>query len=132
MKSLFASDKIYVASSKTPNAGRGVYARRDIKKDELIEKCPVIIVSEGDMANLNESILTSYFFYYGRDKNKLLITLGFGSIYNHSYQPNARYKIKHNEKVMEFVATKEIKKDTEIVINYKGVNSRNKNPLWFE
>jgi len=95
MKKLSASDNIYISKSKILNAGRGVYARRDIKKNEIIEKCPLIEAPKHDMANLKESILVTYFFYFGKNKERLAVALGFGSIYNHSYKPNARYKIKH-------------------------------------
>ena len=95
MNKLITSDKIYIRQSRIANAGRGVYARRDIKKDEIIEKCPIIEVPKHDVANLRESILVTYFFYFGKNKERLIIALGFGSIYNHTYEPNATYKIKH-------------------------------------
>ena len=132
MKKISTSDKIYIRQSRILNAGRGVYARRSIKKDEIIEKCPVIEVPEHDMANLKESILVTYFFYFGKQKQRLAVALGFGSIYNHSYKPNAKYKIKHTEKSMDFIALNDIKKDDEITFDYKQENSKNKRPLWFE
>ena len=132
MKKISTSDKIYFRQSRILNAGRGVYARRSIKKDEIIEKCPVIEVPEHDMANLKESILVTYFFYFGKQKQRLAVALGFGSIYNHSYKPNAKYKIKHTEKSMDFIALNDIKKDDEITFDYKQENSKNKRPLWFE
>jgi len=128
MKKLLTSDKIYIGQSKILNAGRGVYARRDIKKGEIIEKCPVIEVPKYDMSNLRESILVTYFFYFGKNKERLVIALGFGSIYNHANKPNARYKIRHTEKTLDFIALSDIKKDDEITINY---NPRDKRPLWF-
>lgn len=131
MKKLPTSDKIYIRQSKILNAGRGVYARRDIKKDEIIEKCPVIEVPKHDMANLRESILVTYFFYFGEHKERLAIALGFGSIYNHSYKPNARFKIKHKELSIDFIALNDIKKDQEITVNYNS-NPKNKRPLWFD
>lgn len=132
MKKLFASEKVYINQSKILNAGRGVYARRDIKKDEIIEKCPVIEVPKHDMANLRESILVTYFFYFGKNKERQAVALGFGSIYNHSYKPNARFKIKHTEKSIDFIALNDIKKDEEITVNYKYQNPKNKRPLWFD
>src|ERR1035437_10087002 len=104
MKKFPASDKIYIRKSKILNAGRGVYARHDIKKDEIIENCPIIEVPKHDMANLKESILVTYFFYFGKDKERLAVVLGFGSIYNHSYKPNARYEIKPTENRIDFIA----------------------------
>ncbi len=132
MKKLFTSDKVYVGQSKITNAGRGVFAKYDIKKGEIIETCPVILVSKHDTSNLNESTLVTYFFYFGKNKDKLAIVLGFGSIYNHSYQPNMKYKIKPRERIAEFSALKDIKKDTEITFNYNYGNPKNKTPLWFE
>lgn len=133
MKKLLTSDKVYVSKSKILNAGRGVFARCDIKKDEIIERCPVIEVPKHDTSNLRESILVTYFFYYGKNKERLLVALGFGSIYNHTYKPNAAYKIKHTEKIIDFIALNDIKKDDEITFNYyNNVKTKNKSPLWFE
>lgn len=132
MKKISTSDKVYVKQSKIPNAGRGVYAKRDVKKNEIIEKCPIIDISKHDMANLSESFLVTYFFYFGKNKEKLAVALGFGSIYNHTYTPNAKYKIKQKERTIDFVALKDIKKDDEITFNYKYGNPKNKTPLWFE
>lgn len=132
MKKLFTSDKVYINRSRILNADRGVFARCDIKMGEIIEICPVILVPRHDMSNLNESVLVTYFFYFGKNKERLAIVLGFGSIYNHSYEPNARYKIKPRQKTIEFSASKDIKKDTEITFNYNYGNPKNKSPLWFE
>ena len=132
MKKLVASEKIYIKQSKILDAGRGVFAKRDIKKDELIEKCPVVEVPKYDVSNVREGILVTYFFYFGKNKQRLAIALGFGSIYNHSYKPNATYKIRHKEKTIDFIALKNIKKDDEITVNYNYGNSKDKSPLWFE
>jgi len=131
---LLASDKIYISKSRIPNADRGVFARRDIKKGEIIERCPIIEVSKNDTSNLKESVLVTYFFYFGKNKERIAVALGFGSIYNHSYKPNAIYKIKQKEKVIDFIALDDIKKNDEITFNYYNSSKPrgNKNPLWFE
>lgn len=131
---LLTSDKIYIGKSKIPNADRGVFAKRNIKKDEIVETCPIVEVPKHDMANLKESILVAYFFYFGKNKEKLALSLGFGSIYNHSESPNIAYKIKSKEKIMEFAALVNIKKDKELTFNYSGHKSSKskKRPLWFE
>lgn len=130
MKKLLSSDKIYIAKSKILNAGRGVFAKCDIKKGEIIEICPIIEVPKHDVSNLKDSILVTYFFYFGKDKERLAMALGFGSIYNHSYKPNTTYKIRIKQKTIDFIALDDIKKDSEITFNYKG-NLR-KRSLWFE
>ncbi len=132
MKTRITKDTVYVKQSAIHNAGRGVFARRDIKKGEHIETCPVIEISRHDMASLNESILVTYFFFHGKDKERVLVSLGFGSLYNHSYIPNAIYQIHPREKTMDFIAIADIQRDSEITFNYKSGNDKNKNPLWFE
>ena len=37
MKKLFTTDKVYINQSRILNADRGVFAKRDIKKGEIIE-----------------------------------------------------------------------------------------------
>ena len=132
MKKILTSDKIYISKSKIPNAGRGVFAKRDIKKGEIIEKCPVIEVPKHDLSNLKESILVTYFYYFGKNKEWLTVVLGFGSIYNHTYKPNTIYKIKRKERVIDFIALNYIKKNEEITVNYSFENPKSKAPLWFE
>jgi len=132
VKKLYSSNKVFVSKSKIKNAGRGVFAAQKIKKGEAIEVCPLIIVPKSDMSNLRESILVTYFFYFGKKKERLAVALGFGSIYNHSYTPNATYKIKVKKKTIDFTAIKDIKKNEEITFNYSFGNPKNKNPLWFE
>ncbi|KKQ91985.1 MAG: hypothetical protein UU16_C0013G0014 [Candidatus Woesebacteria bacterium GW2011_GWA2_40_7] len=131
MEKISASDIIYISKSKIPNAGRGVFAKCNIKKGEIIERCPIVEIPSGDTSKLNESVLVAYFLYFGKKKERLALMLGFGSIYNHSDKPNATFKIRSKEKIVEFVALKNIKKDEEITFDYRH-GSLKKSPLWFE
>lgn len=130
MKKLIPSDKVYISDSKIAVGERGVFAKKDIKKGETIESCPVIEFSESESSNFKESNLVTYTYYFGKDKNQATILLGFGSIYNHSYTPNAVYKAK--EEIIDFTAKRNIKKDEEILVNYLQESKNSKNPLWFE
>jgi len=60
-----------------------------------------------------------------------MVVLGFGSIYNHSHQPNAKYKEKYKDRSIDFIAINEIKKDEEITVNYNQGKQKHKSPLWF-
>ena len=60
------------------------------------------------------------------------ICFGYGSFYNHSYQPNATYKKKIKDKVIEFIALKDIKKSEEITVNYNYGNADDKSRLWIK
>jgi SET domain-containing protein len=132
MNKIFTQDKIYIGISKIINAGRGVFAGCNIKKGEIIENCPIIEISKDNTSYLGESILVTYFFYFGKNKDRSGIALGFGSIYNHSYKPNAKFVIRPQKELIEFIALNDIKKDTEITFNYKGNENLTKSPLWFE
>ncbi len=112
------NDKIYIAKSKIKEAGRGVFASADIKKNETIEAAPVIIFDHDDDGQVAKTILQHYVFEY--TKNSSLLALGFGSLYNHSLTPNAKYEIEENElgNVLYFIATRKILKGEEIYINY--------------
>jgi SET domain-containing protein len=133
VKKILASGKIYIGKSKIGgDGGRGVFADTTIKKGEIIEICPVIQIPEHDLANLKESILVTYFFFFGKNNNNILVSLGFGSIYNHSRTPNAKYVIAPDQNVMKFIALKEIEKDEEITFHYNSLNPKSNIPLWFE
>jgi hypothetical protein len=124
--------KIYIANSKIKGAGRGVFAGENIPKGEIIEICPFVEISEGDPANRLGSHLVTYFFYFGKNKERVALVLGYGSLYNHSANPNAVYIIKPKDGVVIFTATKDIKKDSEITFDYRGSGKNSKISLWFE
>ncbi|HSX09320.1 MAG TPA: SET domain-containing protein-lysine N-methyltransferase [Candidatus Saccharimonadales bacterium] len=131
MNKIVTSDKIYIFQSKMKDAGRGVFAKVAIKKGETIERCPVIDVPKHDTSVVGESTLVEYFYFFGTKRTRIQVVLGFGSIYNHTYSPNATYKEQRKEMAVDFIALKDIKKDEEITVNYAQGNN-NKSPLWFE
>ena len=62
--------------------GLGVFAACDIAADELIERCPVLVMTKSDVWQA-DSLLSRYVFSWG--KAKVALALGYGSLYNHSY-----------------------------------------------
>ena len=131
MDKIYTSNKVYVSKSKIPLADRGVFAGVNIRKGETIEICPFIEIPEQEIENLKESLLITYFYFFGRKKERFLTALGFGSIYNHSYSPNSMYKISPVKRTIVFTSLKGIKKDEEITVNYLQGNPKSV-PLWFE
>lgn len=126
MRKISIPDKIYTKLSNKPGLGRGVFARVNIQKGEVIETCPIIEVI--NINALETCSLVTYAFFY--DEDKAAIALGFGSLYNHSNNSNATYKISKRNKTIEFKAIKEIAEGDEIFFNYKRISSNK--PLWFE
>lgn len=107
---------------------RGVFATRDIAKDELIHVAPVVPYPNEQHKHIEQTILEDYVYEYG--KNHTAIVLGYGMLFNHSYTPNADYRIDFSKHVFEYFAYKDIKKGEEILINYNG-DVDNEDPLWF-
>lgn len=107
---------------------RGVFATRDIGKGELIHEAPVISYPNEEHVHIEKTLLADYAFEYGI--NHTAILLGYGMLFNHSYQPNAIYEINFNNHTFDFFAYTDIKAGEEILINYNGDVDDNE-PLWF-
>lgn len=104
---------------KTRGKGRGVYARVDIPEGTVFERAPLLVMSAREALDSEHSqVLPAYVFEYGR--GKVALALGFGSLYNHSYNPNARYDDASGQ-VKEYRALRDIAAGEEITINYNGV-----------
>ena len=112
----------------TEKYGRGIFATRNIKKDEFIEEAPVIIIPKVEWKLMEESVFVNYIFRWGGDK---ALALGYGSLYNHSYTPNVRYFTNIENQSIDFYARKDIREGEEIMVNYNG-DPEDQSPLWFE
>jgi hypothetical protein len=116
-----------------PGKGRGVFARQAFAPGEVIEHAPVIV---GDLAHaeaLEQTALADHYFLWGEDHalDQICVALGYGSLYNHSYAPNADWErdlVKHE---LIFFAHRPITPGDEITINYNG-RPHDDAPLWFE
>lgn len=109
--------------------GRGVFAKRFFEKGELIERVPMLPLSQQEEPVEKSQVLYNYVFGWGPDLSA--IALGYGSIYNHSYKPNAVY-IRHVELlVMDIIALEQITPGEEILINYNG-DPKSQQPVWFD
>ena len=110
--------------------GRAVFARRKIAAGEVIERAPVIVIPKKEWSLVKKTKLEDYAFDWGKNGEESVIALGYVSIYNHSYSPNAKLEELPEELRMEVTALKAIEPDEEITINYNG-EPGNRDPLWF-
>jgi hypothetical protein len=108
--------------------GAGVFATRAFAEGEVIERCPVLVVA----AEHEERIAGTAFdgYCYTWDDEGLALALGFGSLYNHSTEPNARYWTCTDELVVEIVAHRPIAAGDEVLINYNG-DPDDDSAVWF-
>ncbi|CAL7962025.1 SET domain-containing protein [Gammaproteobacteria bacterium] len=105
----------------------GVFAKKDIAPKKVIEECPVILFSS--LKRKQTIAFDDLAFLW--DDNNCAVALGYGSMYNHSTQPNANFVRNRQNQVLSFIATKRIPAGTEILINYGDDywTTRNKTPL---
>ncbi|RLL48348.1 SET domain-containing protein-lysine N-methyltransferase [Oceanobacillus piezotolerans] len=120
--------EIKTSSISDGEFNRGVFATRDIKKGELLHEAPVISYPNDQHQYIEQTLLADYAFEYGI--NHTAILLGYGMLFNHSYEPNANYEINFENHTFDFYAFTDIKAGDEILINYNG-EVDNKDPLWF-
>jgi len=120
--------EIRTSSLSAGEFNRGVFATRDIAKGELIHEAPVVPYPNEEHQYIEKTILADYAFEYGA--NHTAILLGYGSLFNHSYQPNATYEISFEKHTFDFYAYRDIRAGEEILINYNGEEDC-MDPLWF-
>jgi uncharacterized protein len=96
----------------------------------LIERAPIIPINEKQWPNAAKTLLSDYAFDWGEKDEHAAIALGYISIYNHSYSPNAQLEQMLDELMMEIIAIKDIHEGEEITINYNG-DPEKQDPLWF-
>lgn len=121
------SDLIEIRRSE--GRGRGVFARKLIPAGTVIERVPMLVFSAEEI-HIEGQPTTLYHYCFEWGKETVAIALGYGSIYNHSYSPNARYDdIAQRTKI--FSAIKDIQAGEEITINYNG-DPDDRSPMEFE
>jgi SET domain-containing protein len=109
--------------------GRGVYATRTIAKGETIEVCHVLLVGNQPWASRHEHPYQEWAYeFFG----KCAIALGCGSLYNHSYTPNADWTCRRRSQTIRLYATRTIQLGEEILINYSGAGGPGQDDIEFE
>lgn len=114
-----------------PGKGRGVFAAAPIARGELFERAPVIISPDTEWPALEKTALYHYCFEWGPEHQHTAIALGYASLYNHSFAPNARYLLQLDDHLIHFVALRDIAAGEEITMNYNG-EPTDLTPVWFE
>ena len=110
---------------------RGVFCGVDIEAGDVIEICPVLVVPKNETKLLDKTVLYNYVFIWGEDDKEGAVVFGYGSMYNHDYNPNAEYKADYEDDTFTVYALRDIPAGEEILINYNG-DPENKKLVWFD
>jgi uncharacterized protein len=117
--------------AETQARGRGVFAVKAFKAGETIERAPVIPFPAEQWELFVKTALDDFCFRWGDDDEDGAVGLGFASIYNHSFTPNARYVLRIPERQLEYVAIRDIEPGEEITTNYNR-DPDDPKPVWFD
>ena len=118
---IYPPQKIYVKNS--PVHGLGVFASEKINKGEIFEVCPILSLPMkfGEVSPL----FIDYRFNWPSGTSEWeeqVISLGFGSLYNHSESPNAYWFSDNETRTFKFAASRDIEPEEEIFVWYGDVN----------
>jgi uncharacterized protein len=103
----------------SPTLGiRGMLAARDLAADEVIERCPVVLVPVAQEDALEATVLANYYFLWTDDH--YAVALGYGSLLNHSYSANAWFERDFENNAMIFRTARAVRRGEEVTINYNG------------
>jgi len=108
-----------IEARNSPLGGLGVFATRAFADGDVIERAPVLVVPIAQASAA--PALASFAFMW--DDTHVGLTLGFGSLYNHAFEPNAEYVDEPSHArpaAKRFVALAPIAAGDEITINYNG------------
>jgi SET domain-containing protein len=119
-------NKGYIAKSKIH--GYGVFAKQKIREGELVEQAivPEQVISpeyeflDGKAFIKNVETMSNYRFAApGLDQNRYwVIPAGNAIMYNHSFNPNMVWQYKRTERIIEFIATRNIEPNEELLFDY--------------
>jgi len=119
-------NRLYIA--KCGRKGRGVFTSVRIRKNEVVEICPVVPLTPAEAKDVNKSVLYWHLFiwpaegerYYQKEPwTGSAMVLGYGSVYNHSYDANMKWYAKRSTQEVVFYAIREISPGEELTHDYK-------------
>jgi len=115
--------------------GRGVFASRAICSGEVVELCPVVLLTtkSSDLPTEIRRIIFNW-VKLAKMEGTRAIALGYGSLYNHDNPANVRYEACGDGLFLRFIAVVDIEKDEELTINYNALGGAPvaDHDTWFE
>ncbi|MFN8331640.1 MAG: SET domain-containing protein [Saprospiraceae bacterium] len=88
--------------------GRGVFAGIEIQEGVLLNFVQISYLKK-EVDAIHHTELHDYYFIWGEEDEQAAIALGYGSLYNHSYTPNADFILDLQRRPSIFFAIRKIK-----------------------
>lgn len=99
----------------SPGKGRGVFAIKTIRKGEVIEAAPSLLVPGPDAKRIESSFLKHYIFQTDSGLDYVVAT-GYVAIANHADDNNAEFHV--SREVSKIKAVRTIHRGDEVTVNY--------------
>lgn len=99
----------------SPGKGRGVFATANIRRGEVIEASPALMVPVKDINRLESSFLRHYMFQTDDGKH-YVVGMGYVAIANHADEPNAEFDVTTDVVIVR--AIKNIAPGKEVTVDY--------------
>ena len=117
---------------ETKNKGRGIFTKKALKADTVVETAPVIVMTADERKLLDQTLLHDYIFEWQPGGVKMCcMALGWIPLYNHSYRSNCEYFMNYDDQTMYIKTMRDIKAGEELTINYNGPWN-DKKKVWFD
>lgn len=95
--------------------GRGMYAKADVPEGAVLWRDPVVVFPMPETATLEATALRDYYFVID---GTAFICLGFGSLVNHSGDPNTDCDLDRDRRELVFTAVRPIRAGEQITFDY--------------
>jgi len=117
-KKLFVINSSYsVRESKVVDGGRGLFAEKKYKENDIIDLCPTIKIPHDNI--YAKSRLNDYVFQSVNDEDHVLVSMGYCGVMNHSQEKqNATWMIDKETESIKMYAIRDIEPDEEFYANY--------------
>jgi uncharacterized protein len=114
-----------ISLNKSSVHGLGVFATKDFKEGDLIERCPMVKLGWRSKY-VNDPVLLEYLYMQPKcdcsdctnHGHIMWMVLGYGMMYNHQDIPNTQWRFHYEDSYADVVATKDIKSGEEIFVTY--------------
>ena len=106
-----------------------MYCTEDIQADSVIEICPIIVIPADQAREIIRSHVL-YEYYFEWRKETIAIALGYGSLYNHSPEPNATFDADYENQYIIIKSLKMIPAGEEVLVDYHAGSPGE--AVWFE
>jgi uncharacterized protein len=117
------NNKVFIGKSDVHF--RGVIASQPVKIGEIIERCPLVPLSNRSRYQYDPTVWNYMYGHTNCDckecKNHgfvFYMVLGYGMIYNHKDEPNASWVFHYDHFYADLIASKDIEKEEEIFVSY--------------